>query len=151
MPVTASRAAALGGVHILSLRALLLPAEHASLQETEESAEGAQPWLLKESGGGRAKETHGDAPCGCASPRGDRERKRVLGRDRPPRRPGRMTLTGRCTSGVGVGAQRGAQARAHVCSHGKQQQNVTLPLKLMRYFSPLSPHAAMKQIRIREE
>ena len=77
VPVPAALAAALGGVHILSPRALLLPAEHASLQETEESAEGAQPWLLKESGGGRAKETHGDAPCGCASPRGDRERKHM--------------------------------------------------------------------------
>lgn len=74
----AALAAALGGVHILSLRALLLPAlllpaEHASLQQTADPAAGAQPWLLKESGGGRAKETDARAPCGCASP-GDRER-----------------------------------------------------------------------------
>ena len=51
-----------------------------------------------------------------------------------------MTLTGRCMAGVGVGAQRGVQARARVCLHGKQQQNVTLPLKLTRYFcSSVSP------------
>lgn len=60
--VPAALAAALGSVHILSLRALLLPAlllpaEHASLQQTEDPAAGAQP-LASE--GVRWREGQGD-------------------------------------------------------------------------------------------
>ena len=55
------------GDRVLSLRVLQLPAEHVSLHEADESAEGAQPLASEEATWREGEKTHGDAPCGCAS------------------------------------------------------------------------------------
>lgn len=142
--VPAALAAALGGVHILSLRALLLPAlllpaEHASLQQTADPAAGAQP-LASE--GVRWREGQGDRRARALWMRVSEATERGnAGRAVTAHRAGLTTWRSRAAGRRGgAGSQRGVQARARVCSHAKQPQSGTLPLRLTLHFcSSLSP------------